>query len=176
MKRIMLLACLLILPVSAMGASDKIDPATYICAELVASNVSGEPPIFEGLQLDGYASAKSGATGADATTLQAMLIEVSDSCAAKPTEKALEHWQAARKNHPLPDSLSWRADKTTCADYYANPDDGSGFIIWADGYLRGKTGKAASVLSSQEIFDHFLAECKASPDKLVIEVIGANAK
>lgn len=170
------LAIILTLPLPAFAASDKIDPATYICAELVAASVSGEPPIFEGLQLDGYASAKAGQTGADASTLQDMLIEVSDSCAAEPTDKALQHWQMARKNHPVPDDLAWRADKTTCADYNANPDDGSGFIIWLDGYWRAREGKSASILTDQKIFDNFMEACKASPNKLIIDVIAASAK
>ena len=58
MRKLFKLCCLMLsLPVAAQAADEKIDPATYICAELVATGVSGQPPLFEGLQIDGYAAA-----------------------------------------------------------------------------------------------------------------------
>lgn len=164
------------LAVPAFAADEKIDPATYICAELVASSIDGQPPIYEGLQLDGYAAAKSGGVVADSETLNDMLLAVTDSCSPKPEEKALEHWQSLRENFPVPDDGPWRADKTLCSAYVANPDDASGFIIWLDAYNRGKTGKNASVFGDQATLDHFLEVCRRSPDRLIIDVLAENAK
>ncbi len=160
----------------ALAADEKIDPATYNCAAFVTSSIDGTPPLFEGLQLDGYAAAQGGVVIADANTLQPMLLAVSDSCASKPAETAISHWKEMRKYIPYPDEGQWRADKTTCADYAANEDDGSGFVIWLDAYNRAKTGKAASVFDSQEKLDQFLNACKASPDSLMLDVLAKNAK
>lgn len=176
-QKYLLLLCLPLWTVyPAYAADEKIDPEDYICAELIASNVTGLPPIYEGLQLDGYVSAKNGNMVADPTTLPSMLIKVSDSCSAEPTDKAFQHWQEARKTIPVDDSGSWRADKTTCADYNANPDDGSGFVIWLDAWQRGKSGKKSSVLTDQETLDKFLAACKAQPKRLVKDVLAENAR
>lgn len=177
MKRALLIFFLSLVSISsAYAASDKIDPVTYICAEFVASNVDGEPPVFEGLQLDGYASGKTSQPIADSMTLRDMLIEVSASCAEKPTDKTLQHWQNARKNHQIDLNSHWRADKTLCKDYNNDPEDGSGFVIWLDGYVRGKSGKDLSVLGTQEALDNFLAACKANPDSLMAKVLEENAK
>lgn len=169
------LACLFCAS-AAWAADEKIDPASYICAELVASSVSGQPPLYEALQLDGFNSAKTGNPVADPANLAEMLIIVSDSCAAKPTDKAVEHWARARKSIPADTSGSWRADKTTCGDYTANPDDGSGFIIWLDAWQRAKSGKKASVLTDQATLDHFLEVCASSPQRLLKDVMADTAK
>lgn len=158
------------------AADEKIDPATYICAELVASAVDGQPPIFEALQLDGFAAGKSGNVVADPNALDALTRRVYDSCSAAPADTALSHWQEARKNLPFLDEGQWRADKTTCADYQANQDDGSGFVIWLDGYQRAKTGKNASVFTDQAALDNFLAICAKSPERLMYDVMTENAK
>lgn len=165
-----------ILAGAAYGADEKIDPATYICAEIVASSVDGAPPIFEGLQLDGYAAGKAGQAVADPQGLEQILLIVSDSCSAKPGDKALAHWQNARKVFPHVDEGSWRADRTTCGDYQANQDDGSGFVIWLDGYQRAKTGKQASVFKDQATLDHFLEVCAKNPQRLMYDVMVENAK
>lgn len=164
------------LALTAQAADEKIDPQTYICAEIVAAAVDGAPPIFEGLQLDGYAAAKENRTVAHPQGIEQALLVVSDSCQAKPAEKALLHWQEARKLFPAPDASDWVADKTTCADYSANPDDGSGFIIWLDAYQRAKTGKTASVLKDQATLDHFLEVCAKNPQRLIYDVMVENAK
>lgn len=156
--------------------SEKIDPETYICAELVASQVDGEAPLFQGLQLDGYSAAKNGINAADPASMSDLLLVVSDSCEAKPGDTVLRHWQEARKEIPANQDTRWQADKFTCADYNADPDEGSGFVIWLDGYWRGKTGKKASIFSSQETLDHFLDVCKANPQKLMLDVLAENAK
>lgn len=160
----------------ANAADEKIDPKTYICAELVASSVDGQPPLFEALQLDGFSAGLANRRCADATIMEPLLISVSDSCAAAPGDTALSHWQAATKNLVAPDDGSWCAHKTTCADYQANPDDGSGFVIWLDGYQRAKNNKAASIFSSQKTLDDFLAACKAAPQRLMMDVMTERAK
>lgn len=178
MKLMLFLAMLAIAsPALATGNEDeKIDPETFICAELVATSTDTTPPLFEGLQLDGYAAGLASQPIADAAIMEPLLLQVYDSCSAKPTEKAIDHWQALRKKQTLPDSGAWRADKTTCGDYAANEDDGSGFVIWLDGYQRAKTGKKASILKDQATLDHFLAVCKANPGRLMYDVMVENAK
>ena len=175
-KSLGFLAICALFALPARAADEKIDPSSYICAELVAASVDGQPPIYEALQLDGYSAAKSGETIADAMTLAPMLMEVFDSCAAMPTDKTLQHWQTARKNHPVDTTTIWKADKVTCADYIANPDDGSGFVIWLDAYNRGKTGKDASILANQETLDSFLQKCQSNPKRLMLDVLNENAK
>lgn len=175
-KSFLLVPLFLLAPFSAAAEDEMIDPPTYICAELVASSVDGKPPIYEALQLDGFNAAKTGQATADAMTLSPVLFEVFDSCSAMPTDKALEHWKKARNNTPADTESPWRADKTTCADYYANTDDGSGFIIWLDAYNRSKTGKGASVLKDQATINAFLEKCKANPKRLVLDVLNENAK
>lgn len=176
MRKLLATLLLTAIPACACAADEKIDPKTYICAELVASSVDGQPPIFEGLQLDGYAAGLANLPAADPLSQENMLIAVSDSCSAKPADTALSHWQKARQAYPASDIGPWRADKTTCGDYQANEEDGSGFVIWLDGYQRAKTGKSASVFSDQATLDHFLAECAKNPQRLMIDVMIENAK
>lgn len=175
-KKILFALGLLCAAAPLQAADEKIDPATYICAELVAASVDGQPPIYEGLQLDGYLSGKTGQSVADSETLPPMLIAVSDSCSAKPGDKAVDHWKELRVQIPWPGDGSWRADKTTCSDYTANPDDGSGFVIWLDAYNRGKNNTGSSILSSQETLDNFLKACAANPKKLMLDVLKDSAK
>lgn len=170
------LAFVLLMTGFVQAADEKIDPATYICAELIAANIDGQPPIYEGLQLDGYYSAKKGYPEADASILAPMLVEVSDSCASQPAETALSHWEKARENHSIDQSGIWNANKYTCADYIADPDNGSGFVIWLDAYNRAKTGKSASVLGSQEAIDNFLEVCKANPQRLMLDIINETGR
>ena len=176
LKKLLLCCCALLLAVTAASAEEKIDPATYICAELVAATVSGEPPLFEGLQLDGYAAARTGAPVADPALLQPLLLEVYDTCQAAPADKVLPHWEKARKQKAETAASPWRADKTTCKDYAANEEDGSGFVIWLDGYQRGKSGAPASALESNESLDAFLDACKKQPDALMLDVLAKSVK
>lgn len=99
MKKLLILCSLmLVLPAGVRAADEKIDPATFICAELVAvSSTSGQPPLFEGLQLDGYAAAAQGKTVADPNIMAPLLEQTYAACQAKPTEKVITVWQAARK-------------------------------------------------------------------------------
>ena len=176
LKKLLLCCCALALTGTAASAEDKIDPATYICAELIAATTSGEPPLFEGLQLDGYAAAKAGAPVADPALLQPLLLEVYDTCQAVPADKVLPHWVEARKQKVAATDGPWRADKTTCKDYAANEEDGSGFVIWLDGYQRGKSGAPASALESNESLDAFLEACKKEPDALMLDVLAESVK
>ena len=176
MLKKLLLCCCALLVATTVSAEEKIDPASYICAELVAATVSGEPPLFEGLQLDGYAAAKAGAPVADPALLQPLLLEVYDTCQAAPADKVLPHWEEARKTKPVATEGPWRADRTTCKDYAANEEDGSGFVIWLDGYQRGKSGQPASALESNESLDAFLDACKKQPDALMLDVLAKSVK
>lgn len=175
MIKIAILAAGLVFAAPVLAAEEKIDPATYICAELLAASATGEPPIFEALQIDGYVAGKSGSANADPDILPPILDYVAESCSTNPEEKALPHWVKGRVDFP-PASGDWNADKTTCADYNANPDDYSGFVIWLDGYNRGKTGKSASIFADQATLDRFLAACAANPKRIMLDVLNANAR
>lgn len=176
LKTLLLCCCALLVAGNAVAADEKIDPANYICAELVAATVSGEPPLFEALQLDGYAAARAGAPVADPALMAPLIQEVYDTCQAAPTEKVLPLWEKARKGRVVADEGPWRADKTTCKEYAANEEDGSGFVIWLDGYQRGKSGESGSVLKSNESLDAFLDACKRQPDALMLDVLARSAK
>jgi len=104
MKKMLILCCLMLgLPVAVQASNDKIDPSTYICAELVTQPMTegGQPPIFEGLQIDGYVSAKMGNPIADPETLAPMLGQVYGACQVDPTKKVAAVWQEARKTFPV---------------------------------------------------------------------------
>ena len=153
MKKMLILCCLMLgLPVAVQASNDKIDPSTYICAELVTQPMTegGQPPIFEG--------------------------QVYGACQVDPTKKVAAVWQEARKTFPVDTESTWRADKTLCKDYTANPDDGSGFVIWLDGYNRGKSGKPASVLNSDDTLKAYLDACSKKPDSLMLDVLAESAK
>lgn len=173
MKKLLILCCLMLaLPAKLQAADEKIDPAAFICAELVAiASTSGQPPLFEGLQIDGYVAAAQGQTVADPGIMAPLLAQAYAACQAKPTEKVATVWQAARKNQTVSGESPWRADKTTCKDYSANEDDGSGFVIWLDGYNRRKSGKPGSVLESNETLKAFLDACAKKPAALMSDVM-----
>lgn len=157
-------------------AADKIDPASYICAEFSAlTSTSGEPPMFEGLQMDGYAAAKDGVDAADPNVLAGILVEIAGQCASKPADTILPLWQKTRKALDPASDGPWNA-KTTCKQLNDDRDNGDGFVVWLDGYNRQKTGKDASILATQESFDAYFAACKANPDKLMIDVMRELAK
>ena len=144
MKKMLILCCLMLgLPVAVQAGNDKIDPSAYVCAELVTQPIAegGQPPIFEGLQIDGYVSAKMGNPIADPETLAPMLGQAYAACQVDPTKKVATVWQEARKTFPVDTASTWRADKTLCKDYTANPDDGSGFV---SGLTATTVAKAAS--------------------------------
>ena len=153
MKKLLILCCLMLgLPVAVQAGSDKIDPATYVCAELITQPI------------------------ADPETLAPMLGQVYAACQANPTKKAATVWQEARKTFPVDTTSTWRADKSLCKDYTANPDDGSGFVIWLDGYNQGKSDKPASVLTSDDTLKAYLDACSKKPDSLMLDVLAESAK
>lgn len=165
-----LLAGALLLPANAK-AGDKINPEDYICAEFLAAGAMTEPPLFEGLQLDGHYSAVNGQKVADPALVGTVLEEVFMRCGEKPGEKVLPVWTEVRKTHPDPEAGQWRADRARCGDYNRNPEDGSGFVIWLDGYQRGESGKTDSILESDAKTGAFTEACKDRPDALMLDLI-----
>lgn len=158
-------------------AADKITPATFICAEFDALiSATNQAPIFEGLQLDGYAAAKDGVDAADPSVLGDILVEIAGQCATKPADTVVPMWQKVRKNLHPDTNGAWSATKSTCKQFNNDRDNGEGFVVWLDGYNRQKTGKDASILGSQESYDAYFAACKANPDKLMLDVIRELAK
>ena len=172
MKKLLFCALLLSLPATAAARNDKIDPASFICAEFVAlAAVAQEPPLFEGLQIDGFAAAADGQTVASAGVMPALLASVNAVCGARPTDKVLSIWRKGRQSAGVPSDGPWRADKTTCRDYAENEDDGSGFVIWLDGYHRQKSGSGDSVLESDARLQDYLKACGRRPDALMLDVM-----
>ena len=179
MKNVLVLCCLLLsLPVAAQAANDKISPNSFICAELVTMPMTdgGQPPIFEALQIDGYVSAGAGDTTAHPDILAPLLTGVYTYCQSHPTDKVADVWAKARKAQDIPKGDTWQADKTKCSDYNADPDNGSGFVIWLDGYNRGKNKTEASVLNSDATLKVFLDACVKQPDALMLDVLAKSAK
>ena len=179
MKKVLVLCCLLLgLPMTAQADNEKIAPDSFICAELVTIPMTdgGQPPIFESLQIDGYASAKLGDPVAHPEILAPILTEVYAYCQAKPTDKVADVWTKARKAQPTPEKGTWQADKTTCKNYNDDPDNGSGFVIWLDGYNRGKNKTQASILENDETLKVFLDACAKQPDALMLDVLAKSAK
>lgn len=178
MKKILLLCCLLLgLPTAALAANEKIDPATYICAELVAlPTTDGQPPLFEALQIDGFASAAQGGTAAHPEIMAPLLSQVYEACQSQPTEKMLTLWEKAREALHVAEDGPWKADKTTCRDYAANEEDGSGFLVWLDGYNRQKSGTSASVLESNDTVNAYLEACNQKPEALMLDVMRESAR
>ena len=172
----LILAGCILAPARGEAADEKIDPSAYICAELIASAVDGVPPIYEGLQLDGYVSSLIGQPVADPEALHPLVMGVFEACTAEPTDKAFERWRETRESYPINTEGPWRADKTVCADYAKDPDNGSGFVIWLDAYNRGKNGTDKSILTDQATLDSFLEYCAANPDALMLDAVNAKAK
>ena len=165
------------LPASALAANAKIDPANYICAELVAlTSTAQEAPLFELLQIDGYAAAAAGQDMAVPQAVAPILAQVMGICQARPTEKVVDVWQHMRDGLVLPASSPWRADTTVCKAYNENQEDGSGFPVWLDGYNRQKSENNASILNSNESFQGFLKDCARKPEALMLDLLREHAK
>lgn len=175
MKLAILLALALLWPACAQ-AGDKINPEDYICAEFLATGALTESPIFEGLQIDGYYSAANGQKVADPALVWQMLEQIFMECGKKPEEKVLTLWTAARKAQHAPEQGRWQADRTKCSDYNSDEDNGSGFVIWLDGYQRQLSGKGDSILESDEKANAFTAACKKNPDVLMLDLIREQAR
>jgi hypothetical protein len=167
---------LVVLPTAAF-ADDKIDPDEFICAELVAAPVfSEEPPLFELLQVDGYAGALLGKTEADPQRMLPLALQVYEGCQERLEEKVLTLWKSARLAYPDAPDSAWKADRTTCADYSANEENGSGFVIWLDGYNRQKNPDAASVLENDDVLKEYLEACARRPNDLMLDVMREKTK
>ncbi|MBQ7584735.1 MAG: hypothetical protein IJU40_00605 [Desulfovibrionaceae bacterium] len=178
MKRILFFSCILMVLLSglAMAASDKINPDDYICAEYVTTiSIEHAPPLFEGLQIDGYASAKEGNQIADPRTLPPIMLEVYALCQSQPEAKVLPLWQKVRTRLNLIGESRWKANKTLCEQYNKDPDDGSGFVIWLDGYMRGLDSTDRSVLKSDLDLNNFIQNCRREPKKLMLDVMRQSA-
>lgn len=165
-----LLAAALLLPANVL-AGEKINPEDYICAEFLATGAMTEPPIFEGLQVDGYYSAANGQKVADPPLVGTVLEEVFMRCGEKPDAMVLPLWTEVRNAHPQPEGGQWQADKTRCRDYNQDPEDGSGFVIWLDGYQRRESGGNDSILESDAKANAYTGACKGKPDALMLDLI-----
>lgn len=164
-------------PLAANAANDKIDPATYLCAELVSNELAlrGELPIFEGLQIDGYVGAKIDNDMAAVDTVNMILQQAVMWCQDRPTDTVISVWEQMRVTGPTPKE-GWLAKSSTCADYALNPDDASGFIIWLDGYNRKLSDTDKSILNTDEDVQAFIDACMISPKKTMLEVLQETAK
>jgi len=49
-------------------------------------------------------------------------------------------------------------------------------VIWLDGYNRGKSGKPASVLVSDDVLKAYLDACTKKPDALMLDVLAESTK
>ena len=103
-------------------------------------------------------------------------LDNTDILPGRADRQVLPHWNGSGKNLPIATEGPYRADKTTCGEYYADEDNGSGFLIWLDGWQRAKNGRQDSIFENQATLDRFLAACKNAPDKLIIDVIGETLK
>lgn len=167
-----LLAAGVLSPDAARAEDEKIDPTTYICAEYVAlASTQTSPPLFQALQIDGFVSSNLGKTVADPRMVMALMARTYAMCQRDPTAVAADVWQELRQEISDPLDEHWKADATTCRQYNDNPDDGSGFVIWLDGYNRHYNVTEKSVLADQKTLDAFLEACKRKPDALMIEVM-----
>ncbi|GFH63215.1 MAG: conserved hypothetical protein [Candidatus Desulfovibrio kirbyi] len=178
MKKWFAAACLLGMLSLPVYADDKIDPNDFICAELMSLPLmDADPALFEVLQIDGYVSALLDKTDADAQRMLPLMQQVYNGCQSKPASTVLSLWQAARMAYPdSPNNSAWKADKTTCADYSANEEDGSGFVIWLDGYNRQKNPQALSVLESDDALKAYLEACANRPESLMLEIMQEKTK
>jgi hypothetical protein len=177
MKKLLIFCCIALNLSTTVSAGEKIDPTDFICAELVAlPTTTGEPSLFEALQMDGYVCAVLGNPVADPQIMAPLLEQVYVACQAAPAEKALAFWENGRETFAIADDGPWRADKTTCGDYAANEEDGSGFVIWLDGYNRRKNNLSASVLESDAKLNAFLDNCRKRPQALMLDVMRESVK
>ncbi len=179
MLKSLLTAALLVLglPALAMADNEKIDPTDYVCAELLAtgSMLNSEPPIFEILQIDGYVSADVNMDVSSPDTVNIMLTQIYNWCEKRPADKVIDGWRQMRATGPLPLG-EWSARTSTCADYAANEEDGSGFLIWLDGYNRREQGTTKSILGSDKDVEGFIEACRKQPGKTMLEVLRERAK
>lgn len=179
MVRLLLLALVIVLgiPGQSMAANEKIDPATYLCAEYQTNEavMQGQPPLFEGLQIDGYVSADVNMDIASPDTVHVLLGQVFLWCEKRPDEPVINVWRQMRATGPVPQG-DWNAKKSTCADMAMNMENASGFIIWLDGYNRRLQNTTKSILNSDEDLQGYIDACMLSPSRTMLEVLQERAK
>ena len=181
MQKLIICCCLCAilagLPLTASAANAKIDPETYICAELVAlASTESNGPLFEALQLDGYTAAALEQDLAVPEALAPIAMQVVAICQAHPTEKVSTVWQDVRKQAVFPRGGPWQAERVPCRTYNDNPDEGSGFPVWLDGYNRQKSGTTASILENNETYQSFLQACARKPEARMLDILREQVK
>ncbi len=176
-KPILAALFLVCLPSLALADNEKIDPATYLCAEFISSEAAlgGQPPLFEGLQIDGYASAALDMDVASSDTISILLGQAFLWCEKRPSDTVLSIWQRVRGISAVPQG-NWHAKTATCADYAMNQEDASGFIIWLDAYNRKAQNTTRSILNTDEDLQAFIDACLLSPGRTMLEVLRENAR
>lgn len=168
-----LLGLALLVGQNALAADDneRINP-DYICAQYLAlASTSPSGPLFQALQIDGFVSAELGMTWADPDTIKGLMQAVYGMCEAHPTEPVAVHWEQARRIIADPVEKPWDADVTRCRQLNENPDDGSGFIVWLDGYNRQYSVTKKSILDSDKDIQRFIDACKQRPDDRMLDVL-----
>ncbi len=179
MVRLLLLALVFVLSFQgqSMAANDKIDPATYLCAEYLTNEavMQGQPPLFEGLQIDGYVSADVNMDIASPDTVHVLLGQVFLWCEKRPDAPVISVWKQMRATGPVPQG-DWNAKKSTCADMALNIENASGFIIWLDGYNRRLQNTTKSILNSDADLQGYIDACMLSPSRTMLEVLQERAK
>lgn len=167
----------LFFPAAVLADNDKINPENYLCAEMISEPgiLKGEPPLFQGLQIDGYVAAGLNMKVASPDTVQVVLTQVFMWCQKRPDEKVIGVWKEMRSTGPVPDG-HWNAETSTCRDYALAPDDASGFIIWLDGYNRKIQGTEKSILNSDKDIQDFIDACMISPSRKMIDVLREHVK
>ena len=162
----------LALPAAVRAEDEKIDPTTYICAEyVVLASTQSAPPLFQSLQIDGFVSSNIGKTVADPRMVMSLMARTYAVCQRDPTAVAADVWQEMKLELSDPQDEHWKADATTCRQYNDNPDDGSGFVIWLDGYNRQYSVTKKSILGSDKDIQNFIDACKQRPDDRMIDVL-----
>ncbi len=157
--------------VLAADDNERINP-DYICAQYLAlASTSPTGPLFQALQIDGFVSAELGTTWADPDTVKGVMSAVYPLCEQHPTEPVAVHWEQIRRVVEEPVEKTWDADTSLCSQLNANPDDGSGFIVWLDGYNRQYSVTKKSILDSDKDIQNFIEACKQRPNDKMIDVL-----
>lgn len=177
-KLLLSLVLVLSLPALALADNDLIQPDGYLCAELISEPgiMKGEPPLFQGLQVDGWVSAEIGQDIASPDTVQVVLTQAYVWCQKNPGVKLVQPWKEMRTTGPKVQQGQWNARTSTCRDYALAPDDASGFIIWLDAWNRRTQNTARSILKSDADIQEFIDACMISPQKKMIDVLREHAK
>ncbi len=145
----------LCLAAPALPPATKIDPETYICAELLASNTSGEPPLLKACRWKAMPAQKAAARSWPTSFCHGTYayLDIRHLPGRADRHEFCPTGTRSGKNLPIATEGPYRADKTTCGEYYADEDNGSGFLIWLDGWQRAKNGRQDSIFENQATLD-----------------------